>query len=190
MRSHVLLPVVVAAAALTACGPYENVQQFLYSIEDAWAPEGPQVVHRRFVDDVDFPGVPEGEWRVTYAAFLQHAADEGAVRDAITCDGAVVSSPDVEAPWSTHWTGTFELWAETESGHKELLGAATVVGDQEMNESLTFAVEAINLMEVNEDFAAGAFDIVLKGTPVGPVDEAPPLELMVSFGSEARRGAL
>lgn len=189
MRTHALLPAIVAAAALAACAPYVNAQFFLYSV-DTWTPEGQQVVHRRFVDDVDFPGVPEDEPRVTYGHFLQLAVDEGATRRAIACDGASLVVRDSEVPWSHFWTGELELWAETESGHSQQLGAATIVDGVEMKESLAFAVQAIDLMEVSDDFETGAFDIVLRGTPAGPLDELPPLELLVSFESEAYRPVL
>jgi len=181
-----LIPAIVATAALTACSPYFNGQPFLYTV-DTWDPEGEQVQHRRFIDDVDFPGVPEGEWRVTYDHFLQQAIDEGATRRAIVCDGASLAARDVDTPWSTFWAGEFELWAETESGVSQQLGAATFTADAEMKESLVFAMQDIDLMELSDDFKTGAFDIVLKGTPAGSLDDMPPLELLVMFQSEAYR---
>lgn len=173
----------------TACAPYENGQHFRY-IADAWSLEGAEAVHRRFVDDVDFEGVPEGEPRLTYAYFLQRAEEQGAKRRAIRFDGASVVVRDAEAPWSDFWTGALELWAETESGHAERLGEARIVPGALLGESLDFDALDLDLLGISDDFATGAFDLVLRGTPAAPLADLPPLELLVSFESEARRTGL
>lgn len=187
MRPRPLLSTIIAIAA---CSPYTNEQNFLYDI-DAWTPEEGHLVHRRFVDDVDFPGVPEElEWRVSYDFFLQQAVDEGATRRAITSSGASLTALDLASPGLAPWAGQLELWAETESGAAQQLGTAALSEDDESPDALTFPPLDLDLMDVSADFTSGAFDIVLKG----PVDEdltaLPPLALRLSFKSEAYRSGL
>lgn len=187
MRHRTVLFAIVSIVSIAACSPYTNEQNFLYDI-DAWTPEEGHLAHRRFVDDVDFPGVPEElKWRVSYEFFLQQAIDEGATRHAITFSGASLSAPDLASPGLAPWAGQLELWAETESGVVQKLGTAAHSDDDESPDALAFPPLDLDLIDVSPDFTSGDFDVVLKG----PQDEAlaalPPLALRLSFKSEAYR---
>lgn len=188
MRPRTPRSAIIAIIAITACTPYVNEQNFLYDV-DAWEPEDGHLVYRRFVDDVDFPGVPEEvEWRLHYGFFLQQAIDEGATRSAITFSGASLAAPDLASPGLTPWAGQLELWAESESGAAHMLGTAALSAGDESAESLVFPPLDLDLMDVSGDFESGAFDLVLRGPRDEALDTLPPLKLLVSFKSEAHRG--